>query len=314
MRLKKIILNNYYFYTFVSSVIFISILTIVFNYFFRSSMEAFTVITDNKSIQEDLDGDGERDTLYIKKDDKNYYIQINMKNSNSFSLDPNKDLPTLGDSLNHWPLRASIIDVSRDNVKEIFLQASFHGKPIQHVFTLNEKNYSDVLYTSNNILGFVDSKNNKTPKIISANIANNQILFNSYIFIKGELKKFEYNYPENYVGCDTILSFISLVQGFPNEALTLPPYIYQNISGNDINLLYQSANNGTSYTFQDGSFKDLSWDSKGLPHEIKWTLNFKSALLSDPKAVKSTIFDLILTKINNADGSFSYKITSVDLR
>jgi hypothetical protein len=212
------------------------------------------------------------------------------------------------------PLRASIIDVSRDNVKEIFLQSSFHGKPIQHVFTLNEKSYNDVLYTNNNILGFVDSKNNKTPKIISANIANNEISFNSYIFIKGVLKKFEYNYPVNYVGCDTILNFISLVQSFPNDGLTLPPYLYPNISGNDINLLYQSANNGTVYTFQDGSFKDLSWDSKGVPHEIKWTLNFKGTLVSDPKVVKSIIFDLILTKINNSDGTFTYKITSIDLR
>jgi len=136
----------------------------------------------------------------------------------------------------------------------------------------------------------------------------------SYIFIKGELKKFEYNYPINYIGCDTIINFISLVQGFPNEALTLPSYLYQNISGNDINLLYQSANNGTNYTFQDGSFKDLSWDSKGIPHEVKWTLNFKSTLLTDSNMVKNVIFDLIITKMNNTDGTYTYKITSIDLR
>jgi hypothetical protein len=314
MKIRKIILEEKYFYSFIIGTLFVCSLILILKHNWTSKATFFTPIEDSKTIQEDLNGDSKKDILYVKKDDKNYYVQINLHDGTSYGLDPSKEIPTLGESATHWPMRVSILDASRNNIKEIFLQCSFHGKPVQHIFNWNDKGYKDIFCSNNNIIGFSDIKNNKTPKIISANISNGKINYESFIFIKDSLKKFDYNYPANYMGSDVIISFLTLVQSFPNDALALPSYFYNNISGNDLNLLYGTANNNMSYLFQDGSFKDLSWDSNGISHEIKWTLNFKATSLADNKIQKNLTFDLVLTKYNNTDGSYSYKITSLNLR
>lgn len=314
MNSKKISFNRNYCFSFIILALLLCASIALFKYYNSSSITFFTSVEDSKTIQDDLNGDGKKDILYVKKDDKNYYIQINLHDGTSYALDPSSNFPTLGDSFDYWPMKVTTIDASRNNIKEIFLQSSFHGKPIQHMFLWNGKKYDDIFCSNNNILGFVDSKNNKTPRIISANIYNGEILYNSYIFVKDKLKQFNYNYPTNYMGMDIISNFISLVQSFPNESLTLPPYFYHNISGSDLNLLYGTANNSMSYSFEDGLFKDLSWDSNGVPHEVKWSLNFKSTSLSDSKTAKAITFDLLLTKFTNSDGTFTYKITSLNLR
>lgn len=314
MRIKKIVLEAKYFYSILIFLLVVCCLALSLKYFLNSSLDAFTVIDDNKAIHDDLDGDGRKDILYVKKDDKSYYIQVNLSTGESYSLNPCKDLPTLGDSVGHWPLKVSLLDITRDGSKEILVQSSFHGKPIQHLFILRANGYEDVFNSYNNIIGFADSKNNKTPKVVSAMINKDQSSYDSYIFIKDNFKKFDFNYPSNYMGSDAIGSFISLIQSFPNGSLTIPAYFYHNISGKDLDLLYQVANCNTSYLFQDGIFKDLSWDSKGIPHEVKWTLNFRSTSLLDNKIVKTLSFDLILTKFLNNDGSYTYKITSLNLK
>lgn len=314
MKIRKIILEEKHFYTYTLFALVVCVIFLAVRYHSVSTPTFFTPIEDSKTIQEDLNGDSKKDILYVKRDDKVYYVQVNLHDGTSYGLDASKEFPTLGESINSWPMRVSILDASRNNIKEIFLQSSFHGKPVQHIFSWNDKNYEDIFCSNNNILGFADIKNNKTPKIISANVSNGQILYNSYIFIKNTLKKFNYEYPINYMGSNVIINFLSLIQSFPNDALALPSYFHHGISGNDLNLLYGAANNNMSYSFQDGSFKDLSWDSNGVPHEVKWTLNFKATSLSDDKLTKNMTFDLVLTKYPEPDGSLSYKITSLNLR
>lgn len=314
MSLEKFKLTKKCFYSFIILSIIVLIPVIAFRYLNRSSPAFITSIEDSKTIQDDLNGDGKKDILYVKKDEKNYYVQVNLNDGTSYGLNPSGAMPTLGDSTDYWPMKVITLDASRNNIKEIFLQSSFHGKPVQHIFYWKDKKYEDIYCSNNNILGFVDSKNNRTPRIISANIFNGEISYNSFIFVKDELKKYNYTFPSNYMGIDVISNFVTLLQSFPNDSLTLPSYFYHNISGSDLNLLYGTANNNTSYSFQDGVFKDLSWDSNGIPQEIKWTLNFKATSLSDNKVVKSIAFDLILTKYPNSDSSYNYKITSLNLR
>jgi len=106
------------------------------------------------------------------------------------------------------------MDISRNNVPEIFTQASENNKAVQHAFFWNGEKFDDIFCNTNNILGFVDSKNNKTPKVLSGNIKDGKLNFVSYILIKNSLQSFDYNYIDNYMGKNTVLGFISLLGDF----------------------------------------------------------------------------------------------------
>ena len=165
----------------------------------KSSISTFNIVNETKMMQADLTGDGTKDILYIKTDTDKYYIQINSEDK-SYYLEPSKKINTVGNYYTEWPMRLTLMDISRNKVPEIFTQASTKNKAIQHAFFWNGEKFDDIFCSTNNILGFIDSKNNKTPKVLSGNIKDGKINFTSYIFIKNSLKSFDYNYVDNYMG------------------------------------------------------------------------------------------------------------------
>lgn len=292
------------------SIILFLALIIFINDEATKTLPTFYPMSDNSVINEDLDGNGSKDALYIKTNDVNYLIQVNLNGKSSLSLNPSKELATLGEHKNYWPIRITINDISRNNVKEIFTQASNGESSIQNVFIFKDNSYENVLATKNNILGIIDNSNNKTPKLISGNFNSGYMDLHSYIIVNNDLKEFPYIYEENYIGDKLICNFINLIQSFPNESLELPSYFTDNLNYNSTSQIYTAANNQYSYILQDCFFKDITYDEKGLPKDISWTLNFKGRNINDSKNIKNFTFDVILTRNSN---SFDYKITSLDL-
>lgn len=290
-------------------------LIICFLIFFNKDipLATFKSIENNKVLNEDLNGDGNKDAIYIKTNDNEYLIQINLNNKGSLSLNPNSKIKTLGEHKNYWPIKVTFKDISRDNCKEIFLQSSFNETPIQHMFLFDGEKYVNALSEKYNIIGFLDSSNGKTPKIISGNFKNVDSILNSYILVDNTLKKFDYSYPNNYIGNELITDFLSFIESFPNDDVIIPKYFNEKLSGDTLTNVYKLAYNETKYIFQDGFFEDISYDDKGNPIELRWVLNFKGLKNNNYDDMKNYTIELILSRSIINDNNYNYNITSLDI-
>lgn len=313
MKLQVIFLKKKIIY-YALALFIISILLLFFLFFKKTSISTFNIVNETKMMQADLTGDGTKDILYIKAEKDKYYIQINSEDK-SYYLEPSKKINTVGNYYTEWPMRLTLMDISRNNVAEIFTQASQNNKAIQHAFLWNGEKFNDIFCSSNNILGFVDSKNNKTPKVLSGNIKDGKMNFISYIFIKNSLKSFDYNYVDNYMGKNTILGFINLMTSFPLAELNISKEIFApDLNGNDISLLSDLSNRKVYFNFQDAVFKDYNWDKDGNASEVLWTLNFKGTSISNVKETKNYTMELIVKLIPKLDKVSTFKISSISIK
>lgn len=324
MKLQVIFLKKkFIYYTLAIIVITIMLTSLLFSR--NDSISTFNIINENKIMQADLTGHGTKDILYIKTDNDKYYIQINSEDK-SYYLEPSKKINTVGNYYVQWPMRLTLMDISRNNVPEIFTQASMDytasvgdtsstkNSSVQHVFLWNQEKFDDIFCSTNNILGFVDSKNNKTPKVLSGNIKDGKMNFTSYIFIKDNLKSFDYNYTDNYMGKSTITGFINLMTSFPLAELNISKELFADtLNGNDISLLSDLSNRKLYFNFQDAVFKDSAWDKNGNASDILWTLNFKGTNVSSPKETKNYTIELILKLLPSGANASSFKISSISI-
>ncbi|MEK6266048.1 MAG: VCBS repeat-containing protein [Clostridium sp.] len=318
MNLQVVFLKKKF--TYYALVIIVFIMTLRFFLFFtNNSISTFNIIDETKMLQSDLTGDGTKDILYIKTDADKYYIQINSEDK-SYYLEPSKKIKTVGNYYVEWPMRLTLMDISRNSVPEIFTQASIdntaskNNKPIQHVFLWNGEKFDDIFCSNNSILGFVDSKNSKTPKVLSGNIKDGKMNFVSHILIKNSLKSFDYNYADNYMGKETVLGFINLMHSFPLAELNISKDIFASgLSGNDISLLNDLSSRKVYFNFQDAVFKDTDWDKNGNANQILWTLNFKGTNTLDIKEIKNYTIELIIKLTPNNNVS-TFKITSINIK
>ncbi|WP_291636924.1 VCBS repeat-containing protein [Clostridium sp.] len=331
--------KKFIYYAFTAIIIFIIILTF-FLFSRKNLISTFNIVNEPKMIQADLTGDGTKDILYIKTDADKYYIQINSEDK-SYYLEPSKKISTVGNYYADWPMRLTLMDISRDNSPEIFTQASLDDKAsvdatastgdtssikkktVSHAFLWNGKKFEDIFCSTNNILGFIDSKNNKTPKVLSGNIKDGKMNFISYIFIQNKLKSFDYNYAENYMGKNTILSFINLMSSFPLAELNISKELFTpDLNGNDISLLSDLSNRKVYYNFQDALFKDYKLDKNGNTSEILWTLNFKGTntnSTNEPNAnilkeTKNYTLELVLKLTPKGDNISTFMISSIAIK
>jgi len=319
MKLQVIFLKKKNIYYSLAIIIFLIIVTF-FLLFQKSSITTFNIVNEPKMMSADLTGDGVKDILYIKTEMDKYYIQINSQDK-SYYLEPSKKINSVGNYYPQWPMRITLMDISRNKIPEIFTQASIEDtpsqnhEPIQHAFLWNGEKFDDIFCSTNNILGFIDSKNNKTPKVISGTIKDGTLNFTSYILIRNSLKSYDYNYTDNYMGKNIVLGFINLMASFPIEELNIPKNLFSaDLNGNDISLLGDLSEKKMHLTFQDAIFKDSNWDKDGNASEILWTLNFKANNTEDLKNTKTYTIELIIKLLPNNDKNSTFKISSINIK
>lgn len=306
--LKKLINNKVF-------IILICILIAFTSYkiFFvkEETVPVYNLINKDNILEDDLNGDKKKDTIIIKHTNEGLIGQVDLNNNKTYSLDYSKDLPTLGQYCSYWPVRITTLDISRDNSKEIFLQSTFNNKPLQNIFSWDGAKYVNLFSSTNNILGFMDSHNSKTPKVISANYQGGDITFKGYLYNKGNLEEFTTSNAVDFPGKDTIISLISLIHLLPNEYITVPDYFYPQISGSDLESLFRLANSSFTYKFQDAYFIDLAWQENGKVTCANWILNFTAMSTTNPSVLSTMTINLMINKYN--DNVYPYQITSFNV-
>lgn len=281
----------------------------------KQSVSTFNITTKNTVIKDhDVNGDGNNDIIYIKTNNNKYFIQVNCKYK-SYILKPNKLVRTMGSYKNYWPVTVTLADVSRDKVNEIFIQSSQNDTPIQHMFIWDNNTFKDVLSNYNNIIGLIDTHNNETPKIISANFFNGKIDFSNFILIRNKLKNYTADYKDNFIGKDTIASFISKIQILDPDELKNENKIFHSDSWSTFIQIYNKLlKDNYTYTFEDASFKDTRYNSDGEISEVRWILNFKGVSNSNMSQSKNYSLDVTL-KASNQDKEkpYYFKISNLSL-
>lgn len=299
--------NKKLYYCFMIILLFIGLSLILISTFKEPSNIVFNLNNNTPIIKDDLNNDGKKDSIIINENSNDILMEVNLNTSENYNLKSLDSGISLGRTTNYWKPRVTTFDVSRDNFKEIFIQASLNDKSIQHVFSWDGSNFNDILCTENNLLGIVNSTNNKTPIIISANIVDDKIDFRNFIFTNNKLREFKSKYDSTYIGINSIIYFINLIENFPNNNLTIPEYFHHSLSGSDIETLYKLSSQRYSLYFQDGYFTDTSWNSKGEVTKVNWILSFRCLNKTE---TKNLTFNLILTKTE--DEYYKYKITSIN--
>lgn len=299
-------------------IIFFICLTAVFIVFILSkqSISTFNITSKNTVIKDyDVNGDGHNDVIYIKTNNDKYFVQINCKDK-SYILKPNKLVKTMGSYKSYWPITLTLADVSRDKVNEIFVQSSQNNTPIQHMFIWDNNSFKDVLYNYNNIIGLIDTHNNETPKIISANFFNGKIDFSNFILIRNKLKNYAADYKDNFIGKDTIAALICKIQILDPNELDKENKIFSSESWATFIQIYNNLiKDNNTYIFEDGSFKDTRYNKDGEISEVKWILNFKAISKSDLNKIKNYSLSVVLkASEQNKEEPYHFKISSLNLK
>lgn len=314
MKLRVIFLKKKHIYYSVLTIIII-ILFAVYLSTKKAAPTFNTIVDNNKLIKADLNGDGKEDMLYIKTEKDKYYMEVNT-GKNSFFLEPDKKLPTSGRYDLNNPLKITLMDITRDKVPEIFIQSQEKARAIQHVFGWSENKFIDMYCSSNSIIGFTDTSNNKSPKFLSGRLAPNKIELFSYIFMpdKNKLESFATNYNGNHMGRDTIFSFIKYIESLPTNEANKPVNIfYPGLSGQDMSLIGRLSGENNLYTFQSCTFRDIKSDTNGEVSEVLWTLNFKAVSITNQQTMKNYTINALLKPAGKATEANYYKIASIKL-
>lgn len=281
----------------------VSLMFIIFSFSFyylckdkKNIQSTISNISTNEEILLDFNGDGEKETLEVKKEKNTYVVKVK-SSSKDYILHPDDDSKILGEYNSSWPLNVTALDLSRDGIPEIIIRTFKYNKSINYIFTWDKNNFSNVYTSSNNILGILDSNNSRTPKILSASSSGGDSSTNSYIF-NGKILKDTTFSKTNIPNLNLIQSFIDLIEA--TYELSDPPDIFSSsIDSNELKLLWNLNKDTYNYAFQNGYFYDSNWDDNGNLTKINWSLSFeevkKSASSNDTKELL-----LYLTIENNS--------------
>lgn len=312
MKLRVIFLKKKHLFFIVPLIIFALItLFLVYKNCFHVASPSFSNILEDKILKADFNGDGIDDKLYVKHSGNKYMIKVKIKNE-VYDLTTDDNQLMISSYYPYWPLRITIMDVSRNRIPEIFIQGSLGKNSVQRIFAFNGKKFENILSNANNILGFIDCTNNRTPKIITGKFQGNTMLLTNYIFLNYKFKN--YNLQDNsiFMGKDTISSFIDFVQKLPASRSYIPDNIFSsNLANEDLYSIDKLANENNSYIFQDAIFMEKKCDNKGNTSELSWVLNFKGISNSDNSVVKNYTVKLVLAPDSSSTKSNYFKIISI---
>lgn len=277
MKYRVLFLKRKHIYIAAILVILIILFSVFLSLRRATTTPTFSLITDSKIIKADLTGDGKEDVLYIRNENNKYNLEINAKDQSLF-LEPDKKLATLGSYSGYWPMRVKLSDLTRDKIPEILVQASEKDLPVMHIFNYSGGKFNDIFSSSNNVMGILDSKNSRTPKLVCGNLTDSGIKFTSYMMLSDKLESYGYNYSQDFMGKATMQTFIKYIEGLPAKEADKPKDIFSdNMNGVDLSIIGKMAGSNNEYKFQDALFSDTKWDKKGNIAEISWIVSFKAS-------------------------------------
>lgn len=309
MKFRVIFLKKRYIYFILLALILFTFLMILL--VSKDYSPTFNNISQDRTLKADFDGDGKDDLLSVRKNGDKYTLDVKIKDKN-IPISPYKNTSAICSYSSYWPMRISLMDVSRDKVPEIFIQTSNKDNPIQYVFVWDNGKFENIFLNSNNILGFIDCKNNKTPKVISGRLEGDAISLSNYMFLNYKFKNYNYDSTATFMGKDTMCIFIKFIQSLSQAASNKPKDIFHdNLSDKNLSIIEKLSSENNTYVFQDAIFRENKCNKDGDPSEVYWTLNFRGISNSDKSVIKNYTINVLLTPSENSKDNYFFKISSI---
>ncbi|WP_163216004.1 FG-GAP repeat domain-containing protein [Clostridium thermarum] len=306
MKLRVLFLKKIHILYLILTILILSFSTILL--LRKDDESVFVSVGEKTLIKADLTGDGKEDILYINTENDKYYLQVN-SNNKSFYLNPDRKINSMGYYYPFYPMKVNLLDINRDKVPEIFLQSSEKGSSIQHIFTWDGSEFKNIFCSYNNIMGVIDSKNNRTPKFISGTlVASNNMKLSHYMLLNWNIEKVQNT--DDIKGKAEIIAIIQYITSLPGgEAYKPADVFYPGFSGKDLSLIGKMAAEKRFYKFTDAFFTDSKFNKDGEPIEYKWILNFKSTL---PGSGKDSINKSVIVKLKRtSEEGQPFKVSSI---
>ena len=297
--------NNLIKYLSFITIILISFI-LIFTFKDNSTKSVINENTIKETVKSDLNGDGKEDCLYIELGSENNYIINATINEKSYELTPNKTINSLGNFSPNRPITLNLLDLDRNNIKEIIVQSSEEDSSIQHLFKWTGNGFEDIFYSTNNILGIVDSNNGKTPKILSFSLGDSKENIQKYMLLNKKFKNISYDTVEP-TGLYSIISFIDIIS-LNYEISELPNIFATYIPKEDLSQIWRLEKESYYYDFQDAFFRDIDWNNNGEVTNSSWILNFNKIPKENPNNKSQVKFTIQLLKIND-----TFLINSINL-
>lgn len=286
-------------------ILFVSISSLFLYFNEKKYISVFNYENNNIYSDFDLDGDGNLDKLEILKESNKYIINVHSQN-NVYTLSTSDGNKYLADTTSSFPIKVNFIDLSRDNIPEILVRASLDSKPVNYIFTFRNNNFNNILKSEYNILGLLDSNNNRTPSIYSLTSRKGDSSALAYMLINNEAKDIS-NIKKNIPGLSLIQEFIDYIE-YPYELNNGPDIFASTIPKSDLSTLWELNKNSNRYNFQSGYFYDYKWNKNGDFHGLIWELSFNQV---DKKNNSSLEKELLIYLTVEYDMYNQLKITSI---
>lgn len=283
---------------------------LVFSFYYINTKKniiksTFSQQTLSEDISLDFTGDGEKDTLEVTTEKNTYIVKIKSA-STEYILQPNDNSKFLGEYTPNAPLRITTLDLSRDGIPEIIIRTFKDTKPINYIFTWKNNNFTNIYTSSNNILGILDSKNSRSPKILSALSSEGNSSTESYIFNGKSFKDITFS-NTTIPSLNLIQSFIDFVES-PYELSDAPDIFTSTIDSNELGILWTLDKDVHSYSFQNAYFYDTNWDYSNNINTINWCLSFEKVNKLDSSIEKK---ELLIFLVIEKDSYNNFKISSI---
>lgn len=263
--------------------------------YLKTSKDTFSLVNSKEtSFKEDFNGDGSNDVLYIKTNDDKYFMELSTGNL-TIPLTSKDEKTSLGKYDSLWPMKITFLDADRNRIPEIYLQSSENNIAIQHIFLYDDDTFKDLLCTNNNVLGFLDYNNGKTPKIISGSYSKGTLDLGYYVLKNKTLKNYSFN-SDALPGGSIIKSFILYMESLPYGEGDMPNIFFSGLSGNALSAIGKISAESMSIKFEDGYFHDTKWNKNGEPSEIIWTINLKNTAKTPGSSPKNYTLNVILNE------------------
>ncbi len=279
---------------------------LIFTFKDNSTKSVINENTIKESVKSDLNGDGKEDRLYIELGNENKYILNATINEKSYELTPNKTINSLGNFSPSRPITLNLLDLDKNNIPEIIVQSSEENSSIQHLFKWTGNGFEDIFYSTNNILGVVDSNNGKTPKILSFSLGDSKENIQKYMLLNKKFKNISYDTVEP-TGLYSIISFIDIIS-LNYEISELPNIFATYIPKEDLSQIWRLEKESYYYDFQDAFFRDIDWNNNGEVTNSSWILNFNKIPKENPNNKSQVKFTIQLERIND-----TFLINSINL-
>lgn len=300
LKLKDIII-------FFTIIFFLSITLFIF---FKLSTESdYTkstiVLLDNSGIKKDLDCDGTIDTLIMEENSNCFLFKINTSNK-SYTLVNNLNNKFLFDISTSYSPQLMTFDLTRDNHDEIILTGLKENVPITYVFKWNGSTFENILTLNKNIVGLLNSKNSRTPYLITTLSSKGDNATDGYLINGNSIKDINFSSPK-IPSLSLIQTFIDLIQ-LTYEVDETPDIFSPSIPSEELAILWGLEKSSYRYNYQYGIFRDTQWNNDGMPSTLLWTLSFEKVNYSS-HSIPSENLTLFIRVVLTPSGE--YKISSI---